>query len=59
MTYNTSADAAQHDETFLAMQNALSGDQQHSVNGCRAALAQATISLNERFERGESVTARH
>ena len=56
MTYNTSADAAQHDETFLAMQNALSGDQQHSVNDCRAALAEATMSLNERFERGESVT---
>jgi len=56
MTYSTFADAAQHDETFLAMQNALSGDQQHSVNDCRAALAQATISLNERFERGESVT---
>jgi len=55
MTYNTYADAAQHDETFLAMQNALSGDQQHSVNDCRAALAQATISLNERFKRGESV----
>jgi len=56
MTYNTSADAAQHDETFLAMQNALSGEKQHSVNDCRAALAQATISLNERFKRGESVT---
>jgi [protein-PII] uridylyltransferase len=56
MTYNTLADTAQHDETFLAMQNALSGEQQHSVNDCRAALAQATISLNERFERGESVT---
>ncbi|RLA32826.1 MAG: [protein-PII] uridylyltransferase [Gammaproteobacteria bacterium] len=55
MTYNTSADAARHDETFLAMRNALSGDQQHSVNDCRAALAQATTSLNERFKRGESV----
>jgi len=56
MTYNTSADTAEHDETFLAMRNALSGDQQQSVNDCRTALVQATISLNERFERGESVT---
>jgi [protein-PII] uridylyltransferase len=55
MTYNHTADAGQHDETFIAMQNSLAGEQQHSVSHCRDALAAATRSLTERFQRGESV----
>lgn len=57
MTCNISAEDCQHDETYLAMQKALSGDPQQSVSGARAALAAASISLTERFGRGESVTA--
>ncbi len=55
MTCNNSAEAFQHDETYLAMQKALSSDQQHSVGAAREALAAAGISLTERFGRGESV----
>ncbi len=56
MTCNISAEDCQHDETYLAMQKALSGDQHQSVRSARAALAAASISLTERFGRGESVT---
>ncbi len=56
MTCNISAEDCQHDETYLAMQKALSGDQHQSVSSARAALAAASISLTERFGRGESVT---
>ena len=55
MTYNLSADAGQRDETFIAMQDALSDERQHSDSDCREALAAATRSLTERFQRGESV----
>ena len=56
MTYDSSADTARkHDETFLAMQEALSRNQQGHVSDCREALAAATLSLTERFKRGESV----
>ena len=56
MAYTSSVDTARtHDETFLGMQEALSGNQQGHVSDCREALAAATLSLTERFERGESV----
>jgi len=56
MAYNSSADAARkQDKTFLAMQEALSRNQQGQVSDCREALTAATLSLTGRFARGESV----